>query len=293
MQVAQMPASDPDEVVVAAVKASPAPARCVRRARGRRRQAANSLQIESRSLRASRPFSRRARGVGSSRVRPPTTVAPARAASALAFRSACLTRPRRGLHIQGRSDRRTAAWAAERADALAVGCEIATPEEEHRARPLRFWWSSEPRKCRAIVISGRCKPRASSCPARSAAGSATPQRAASSSSSTFVAYLRERVTAYPGLTGRRLLRELRERGYEGGYTAVTDALRELRPARLPAFEVRGLVCAVKRRRFPVGARPTRQPLQLEATGAVMEVTKWLKPSDSVSRKTVTARVCRP
>ena len=54
----------------------------------------------------------------------------------------------------------------------------------------------------------------------------------------FVAYLRERVTAYPGLTGRRLLRECRERGYEGEYTAVTDALRELRPARLPAFEVR-------------------------------------------------------
>jgi hypothetical protein len=43
------------------------------------------------------------------------------------------------------------------------------------------------------------------------------------------------------------------------------------------------VCAVKRRRFPVGARPTRQPLQPEATGAVMEVTKWLKPSESVSR----------
>jgi hypothetical protein len=30
--------------------------------------------------------------------------------------------------------------------------------------------------------------------------------------------------------------------------------------------------------FPVGASPTRQPLQPEATGAVMEVTKWLKPS---------------
>jgi hypothetical protein len=40
---------------------------------------------------------------------------------------------------------------------------------------------------------------------------------------------------------------------------------------------------VRRRRFPVGARPTRQPLQPEATGAVMEVTKWLKPSESVSR----------
>ena len=43
------------------------------------------------------------------------------------------------------------------------------------------------------------------------------------------------------------------------------------------------VCAVTRRRFPVGASPTRQLLQPEATGAVMEVTKWLKPSDSGSR----------
>ena len=39
--------------------------------------------------------------------------------------------------------------------------------------------------------------------------------------------------------------------------------------------------------------PTRQPLQPEAIGAVMGVTKWLKPSISVSRNTVTARVCRP
>jgi transposase len=34
------------------------------------------------------------------------------------------------------------------------------------------------------------------------------------------------------------LRELRERGYEGGYSAVTDLLREIRPAPLPRFEVR-------------------------------------------------------
>ena len=33
----------------------------------------------------------------------------------------------------------------------------------------------------------------------------------------------------------------------------------------------------------MGANPTRQPLQPEATGAVMEETKWLKPSVSVSR----------
>ena len=39
-------------------------------------------------------------------------------------------------------------------------------------------------------------------------------------------------------------------------------------------------CAVRRRRFPVGARPTRRTLQPEATGAGMEETKCLKPPDS-------------
>ena len=38
------------------------------------------------------------------------------------------------------------------------------------------------------------------------------------------------------------------------------------------------VCAVVRRRSSVGASPTRQlSLRPEAIGAVMEVTKWLKP----------------
>jgi len=54
----------------------------------------------------------------------------------------------------------------------------------------------------------------------------------------FIRYLRERVTAYPGLTGRRLWRELRDQGYAGGYTAVTDKLREIRPGLPPAFEIR-------------------------------------------------------
>src|ERR1700682_835793 len=44
-----------------------------------------------------------------------------------------------------------------------------------------------------------------------------------------------------------------------------------------------LACAGQRSAFPVGASPTRQPLQPEAIGAVMEETKWLKPSISVSR----------
>src|SRR5260221_14534045 len=50
------------------------------------------------------------------------------------------------------------------------------------------------------------------------------------------------------------------------------------------------VCAVKRRRFPVGANPTRQPLQPEATGAVMEETKCLKPSVILAQRHL--RLCR-
>ena len=54
----------------------------------------------------------------------------------------------------------------------------------------------------------------------------------------FAPYLRERLAAFPTLTGRRLLRELAERGYRGGYTSVTDLLRDLRPPRTTGFEVR-------------------------------------------------------
>ncbi|HUH48821.1 MAG TPA: IS21 family transposase [Mycoplana sp.] len=52
------------------------------------------------------------------------------------------------------------------------------------------------------------------------------------------AYLQERITAYPELSGRRLLREIRALGYDGGYTAVTDFLRMVRPPATPPFEVR-------------------------------------------------------
>lgn len=54
----------------------------------------------------------------------------------------------------------------------------------------------------------------------------------------FAAYLRERVLAFPDLSGQRLLREIREMGYEGGYTAVTDFLRDVRPSKRTAFERR-------------------------------------------------------
>jgi len=54
----------------------------------------------------------------------------------------------------------------------------------------------------------------------------------------YEANLRERITAFPELTGKRLLREIRELGYEGGYTAVTGFLLEVRPERDQGFERR-------------------------------------------------------
>ena len=54
----------------------------------------------------------------------------------------------------------------------------------------------------------------------------------------YEAYLRERVTAWPELTGERLLREIRSQGYSEGRTAVNDFLRTVRPPPAPIFEVR-------------------------------------------------------
>ncbi len=54
----------------------------------------------------------------------------------------------------------------------------------------------------------------------------------------FEAYLRERVTAWPDLSAKRLLRELKEQGYRGGYSAVTAFLREVRPPSVQLYERR-------------------------------------------------------
>jgi transposase len=51
-------------------------------------------------------------------------------------------------------------------------------------------------------------------------------------------YLRERIAAWPELTGKRLLREIRELGYEGCYSVLTDFLREARPPKPKPFERR-------------------------------------------------------
>ena len=51
-------------------------------------------------------------------------------------------------------------------------------------------------------------------------------------------YLRERVAAFPELTGRRLWRESRDLGFSGDCTTVTGFLRDVRPAAPPVFERR-------------------------------------------------------
>jgi transposase len=54
----------------------------------------------------------------------------------------------------------------------------------------------------------------------------------------FLPYLQERLAAYPGLTAVRLWRELKERGFTGGYTGVKRAVATIRPAAPTLFAVR-------------------------------------------------------
>lgn len=55
----------------------------------------------------------------------------------------------------------------------------------------------------------------------------------------FVDYLRERVSAFPDLSAVRLTREIRERGYDGAYTAVKRSVAAIRPQeQVRPFEVR-------------------------------------------------------
>ena len=65
-----------------------------------------------------------------------------------------------------------------------------------------------------------------------------PRQPRASVVAPFEPYLRERIAAFPELTGSRLLREIKELGYGGGYTAVKDFLRTIRPRALQAFERR-------------------------------------------------------
>jgi transposase len=65
-----------------------------------------------------------------------------------------------------------------------------------------------------------------------------PRQPRERSTDPFLPYLQDRLVAFPGLTAVRLWRELRERGYTGGYTAVKRAVRHIRPESITPFEVR-------------------------------------------------------
>src|ERR1700756_1846655 len=58
------------------------------------------------------------------------------------------------------------------------------------------------------------------------------------STDPFLSYLRQRLSAFPCPPAVRLWREMRERGYAGGYTAVKRAVRDIRPEPVAPFEVR-------------------------------------------------------
>ncbi len=66
-------------------------------------------------------------------------------------------------------------------------------------------------------------------------GPRTPRR---KSTDAHLVYLRERLAVYPQLTAVRLWRELRDRGYGGGYDAVKRTVHALRPAPAQPFEIR-------------------------------------------------------
>ena len=51
-------------------------------------------------------------------------------------------------------------------------------------------------------------------------------------------YLKARLTLYPGLSGQRLLQEIRDQGYQGGYSILVDYLRTIRPKPPVEFETR-------------------------------------------------------
>jgi len=65
-----------------------------------------------------------------------------------------------------------------------------------------------------------------------------PRKPTPSPLAPFEAFLRGRVDRFPELTGRRLWREVRDLGFGGGYSTVTDFLRTVRPAAEPTFERR-------------------------------------------------------
>ena len=73
---------------------------------------------------------------------------------------------------------------------------------------------------------------------RAGTDAAMPSRRRSRQLDHYEPVLQELLGRYPDLTAMRLLEELRQRGFSGGYTVVRQRLRELRPKTVPAPVIR-------------------------------------------------------
>lgn len=70
-----------------------------------------------------------------------------------------------------------------------------------------------------------------------------PRKPVASAAEPYRTYLLERMASYPGLSSRRLHREIRDMGYDGAYSSLTEYLRQIRPPLPRPYE----------RRFETGA----------------------------------------
>jgi transposase len=70
-----------------------------------------------------------------------------------------------------------------------------------------------------------------------------PRKPMASAAEPYRTYLMERMASYPGLSSRRLHREIRDMGYDGAYSSLTEYLRQIRPPLPKPYE----------RRFETGA----------------------------------------
>lgn len=66
----------------------------------------------------------------------------------------------------------------------------------------------------------------------------SPRKPVANAVEPYRAHLLERLESYPGLSARRLHREIREMGFKGAYSSLTEYLREVRPPVPKTYERR-------------------------------------------------------